>query len=108
MVAFASLTRGESLLLKRRRLGIGQAEMARKWGVSRNTYNRWEQSSDQPIQLEKIEDIKPHEKCLILRRRRGRTQEEIADHLGISRVWVTRMESGEEDCSRLMKLWGLS
>lgn len=107
MVAIVTPTRGESLLLHRRRKGMSQADAAREYGVSPDRYRDWEKDRrlrDQPRRH--LGQLKPHEVCLLLRRRAGKTQREVAADLGCTRLWLVQMENGSAPVDRLREYWG--
>lgn len=107
MSAAVKPTKGESLLLHRRRKGLNQIEAAKEYGVPPNRYREWEADcrlDDQPLQ--RLGQLKPHEVCLLLRRRSGKTQREIAAALGCTRLWVIQMEGGKAPVERLREYWG--
>lgn len=98
------LTRGERLLILRRRLGETQGEAAKKCGVTRFRYGAWERDEiDGPDR--KIRRPVPHERCLLYRRRIGLTQDAVAVELGRSRWWVNQMERGDVPCKELIRYW---
>lgn len=108
MSATLTPTRGESLLLARRRKGMNQIEAANEYAVHVDKYRDWEadrRTDDQP--RAHLGQLKPHEVCFILRRRAGKTQREIAAALGVSRLWVIQMEDGKAPVDRLREYWGI-
>lgn len=101
-------TRGESLLLGRRRKGLNQLQAAAERNVHVDRYREWEadrRTEDQPFQ--RLGRLKPNEVCFILRRRAGRTQREVAEVIGCTRLWVLQMEDGKAPVERLREYWGV-
>lgn len=103
------LTRGERLLLDRRRRGERQKEAAARLGVSLSKYAAWEtdraKEGETGIPVVEIRSIKAHERCLLYRRRAGFTQEKVARDMGICRWWLNQMEQGKVDCTDLVCYW---
>ena len=98
------LTRGERLLIHRRRLGETQGEAAKKFGITRFRYGAWERDEiDGPAR--NIGRPKPYERCLLYRRRIGYTQVRVAKAIKRSRWWVNQMERGEVPCAELLRYW---
>lgn len=99
-------TRGESLLIWRRREGLHQIKAAKAFEVSADKYREWEADrspGDQPRMH--IGQLKLHELCLLRRRRKGMTQREVAVKMGCTRLWVIQMENGEAPIDRLLEFW---
>lgn len=101
------LSQGEKFLIYRKREGISQAEMARRFHMKRRRYSEFEASGmiDRKVEDICVEPLKPHEKCLIWRRRSGWTQEAIAELMGITRYWLMLMETGQVPCDNLEAFW---
>jgi hypothetical protein len=107
MAATVTPTRGESLLLWRRRKNLNQVEAAKEYGVPPDRYREWEADrrlDDQPRRH--LGELKPHEVCFLLRRRAGKTQREVAAAIGCTRFWVIKMEGGKAPVERLREYWG--
>ena len=107
MSAVLTPTKGESLLLHRRRKGLNQIEAAKEYDVHVDKYRDWEadrRPDDQPRR--RLGELKPHEVCFLLRRRAGKTQREVAAALGCTRLWVIQMEDGKAPVERLREYWG--
>lgn len=107
MSATVTPTKGESLLLHRRRKNLNQIEAAKEYDVHVDKYRDWEadrRQDDQPSQH--LGELKPHEVCFLLRRRAGKTQREVAAALGCTRIWLIQMESGNAPVKRLREHWG--
>lgn len=101
-------TKGESLLIWRRREGFNQVEAARAFDVSVDKYREWEADrspADQP--RKHLGQLKPNEVCLLSRRREGLTQREVAVKMGCTRLWVIQMEDGSAPVDRLREFWGV-
>ena len=100
------LTRGERLLIQRRRLGERQSEAALRHGVSSSMYGKWERDvTEGPAMVMMIWRLEAHERCLLYRRRCGKGQAEVAKDLGRCRLWINRMERGDAPCSELLGYW---
>ncbi len=107
MAATVTPTKGERLLLHRRRKGLNQIEAAKEYGVPPDRYREWEADrrlDDQPRRH--LGEVKPHEVCFLLRRRAGKTQREVAAAIGCTRLWVIQMEGGKAPVERLVEYWG--
>lgn len=99
-----SLTDGERLYIVRRRKKRTQKDAAALYGVSRVTYNRWENDlANGPT--EALTSIFAFERCLINRKRSGMTQADLAKDLKISRHWLNLMENGNINCKPLVDFW---
>lgn len=99
------ITRGEWETIKRRRLGLTQAEVAAKEGVDRLVVVRREKNIFPHPQCKQITITGP-EWCFIMRVRKGSTQADIGKQMKLSSFWVREMEAGRQDCSRLMLFLG--
>ena len=106
MAAELKPTRGESLLLERRRKAENQLQAAVRYGVHVDTYRAWE-TDERPEDVPQYNagHLKPHEVCLLRRRRAGKTQREVAAAIGMTRLWVMKMELGEASIDRLKGYW---
>lgn len=105
----SDLTRGQRLLVDRRRRGETQRVAAARHEVSLYSYRRWEldaEDSDAPTVA--IGSLKPHERCHLLRIRRGTSVQDLAADLGVSRWWLIQMEQGKVDATRLVVYWKTS
>ena len=106
------LTIGESMLLKRRRLGLNQTDMAKLLGTTRQKLSL--------IELDKLEIQSPNnyksiiskteirddnEYCVICRHRYNMTQGELAKEMKLSRQTINMMEKGINNCSSLKDFW---
>jgi DNA-binding transcriptional regulator YiaG len=101
-------TRGESLLIWRRRAGLTQVQAAEVYGVSVDTYGDWEtdaRKANQPRRV--LGQLKAHEASVIMRRRANLTQQQLAARLACSPLWVVRMEGGKAPADRLREYWGV-
>lgn len=99
------VTRGERLLIHRRRLGQTQTEAAQREMIPVKLYGQWERDEVQADTLVGIGPLQPHERCLLLRRRARLTQAEVAQDIGCSRWWLNRMEQGLVDADALLEYW---
>lgn len=100
------LTKGEQLLIWRRRCGWNQSQAAKHYGISIFSYKLAEYSRLENFKYPQYKtELQPWEKCLIYRKRAGFKQSEIAKKLGICRGWLRLQEVGEIDCSRLLSWW---
>lgn len=89
------LTRGERLLLDRRRRGVSQP--GAQPGVPVDVYRRWETDqfvNEWNVPLIEITEILPHEQLLLMRRRLGKNQAEMAEALDMSVAWLKVLETG--------------
>jgi len=99
------LTKGERLLIERRRRDCNQRTAALLRGVSQSRYQAWELDKEDGAPDVPIGKLKPHERCFLARRRAGGTREWLAGELRCSKRWVTLMERGEVACDRLTAFW---
>jgi transcriptional regulator with XRE-family HTH domain len=100
------LSKGERLLIQRRRRKQSQSEAAKRLGVSYSRYSQWERD----LFMEgspsvKVEPLKAHECCLLYRRRAKFTQERVAKDMGVCRWWLNQMERGAAPCDELIGYW---
>jgi DNA-binding XRE family transcriptional regulator len=102
-------------LIRRRRLGLTQAQAAKRWKIPAHIYARIE-NDDAEVQHKRTfgmpfamlsgdERPKAHERCLIMRRRCKKTQTTVAKELGCSRYWLNQMELGKVSCDTLLWYW---
>lgn len=101
-------TKGESLVIWRRRQKLTQPQAALCLEVSYDLYRRWE--ADKPTRDQvwmNNGSLQTHEVCYLLRRRQNKTQREIAAVIGLTRLWVIKMEGGEAPIERLQEYWGV-
>ncbi|HNQ98377.1 MAG TPA: hypothetical protein PKN52_00175 [Trueperaceae bacterium] len=99
------LTRGERLLIDRRRRGEGQIAAARRLGLTHSMYGKMERDAvDWGMPVE-IGELAAHERCLLYRRRAGFTQARVAEELEVCRFWVNQMEQGLVGCDTLLWYW---
>lgn len=104
----ADLSVAETLLVQRRRAGLRQVQAAKRFGVSVQTYRRWETGELDPSGVASWPrefrglpgGLKAREKMLILRRRAGKTQAQLAEKLGVSQIQVHAMERGKIELTR--------
>lgn len=107
MVSVDDLTRGERLMLVRRRNNFNQKQYAEVYGVGTDTYYKWENDLNSTTPQVDIDELTLPEVCVILRRRRGWTQNEVARRMGCSRVTVNNMERGVTPSYELARFWGV-
>lgn len=108
MAAKLKPTRGESLLIWRRRKNLTQAAAAKSYSVTPDRYREWEADKrkiDQPRYS--AGKLKPHEVCYLLRRRAGKLQYKFAAELGVTKQWLIQMEDGRANSDRLRAYWGV-
>ena len=98
------LTRGEKLILSRRRDKKTQKQAATTHKVGLSQYREWERDESNPPAT-KLGKVLPHERCFIHRRRAGHTLPTVATELGRCRYWVNQMELGKQDGKELLKYW---
>lgn len=102
------LTKGEKLIITRRRAGKNQTEAAKDFGVHRDTYAQWEKDiTNTAPDVSLTEPLKAFEACYLLRRRSNKTQKQLADALHLSRMTVNSMELGKVNYSQLSTFWGI-
>lgn len=109
MVIKVTPTKGESLIIWRRRKGFNQVQAAAEFEVHPDRYRDWEADKrleHQPRQH--LGPLKPHEVCYLLRRRENKTQREVAQAIGLTRLWLIKMELGEANPERLLEYWGIN
>ena len=97
-------TRGERLLITRRRRGEKQYQAAWRLSTTHSMYAKWERDIV-PGPHVKIGRLEPHERCLLYRRRAGFTQAQVAEGLDMCRYWVNLMETGQVSCDDLLWYW---
>lgn len=106
-MANITLSKGESLLIWRRRQGLNQIEAAAEYKVHPDHYRDWEMDKREDVQRRQLGQLRPHEICFVLRRRAGKTQREVAAALGCSRLWLIHIENGSAPVERLCDFWGV-
>lgn len=99
------LTRGEKLVLLRRRNGWSMTQAAKKQRVPLSEYRLWELDQGKNIPVVKLDKVKDGELCYIARRREGLSLAQIAKKLRCCRWWVSQMESGVAPVTRLAEYW---
>lgn len=100
-------SRGESLVIWRRRNGLSQKQAAQVCGVSPDRYREWESGNVASPKRYHAGQLTPQEMCILLRRRKGWTQEELARRMGCTRTWIQNMETGKAPADRLRTYWGV-
>jgi transcriptional regulator with XRE-family HTH domain len=98
------LTKGERLVIWRRRLRYKQKEAAAYFAVTVDTYADWEKGRREDVPVIRLEP-RPFELCYVLRRRARMTQKALAAQLGMTRLWVIKMEEGSAPVERLRAYW---
>ncbi len=99
-----NLTPSEKLLLLRRRQGLTQAQMARKYRQKTSAYTAEERGAfKNDINLAQPPTV--GERSLIRRRRARMTQSRVARSMGVSRVWLLLMEHDRVPNEALEKFW---
>lgn len=99
------LTRGERLLIKRRREGWSQGDAARRHNTTHSMYGKWERDVVKGGPFIQFYKLEPHERCLLYRRRAEQTQDQVATALECCRWWVNQMERGAVSCDDLLWYW---
>ena len=105
LIKTSELSKGEKLLIDRRREGSTQSENAKNWDVSLYVYRRWEADITDDIPTVAIGKLSEQEQCFLLRKRKGQTLAATAKELDICRWWLCQMESGEAPIDRLRAYW---
>lgn len=109
----SDLSRGERLVIDRRRRGHSQKVAAERFGVSLYAYRRWEDDGGPPAATGgrrepprvSIGSLRDYEECFLLRRREGMALSDLAMQLGLTMTWVCEMEYGRGSPSRLVEFW---
>jgi len=99
------LTRGELLLLRRRRDDMTWYEAAEILQVPLKKYRHWEADIGNDILLATVSNVTDLEKCFIQRRRWNMTQEDLGKQLNCSRAWVNMMEKGDAPPTKIFFYW---
>ncbi len=99
------LSRGERLIIDRRRRKESQSCAAARLGTSTCIYGRWERDDEDGPSIRSVRPLRIYEQCLLYRRRTDMTQDEVARQLGRSRYWVNQMERGIRPCEELLSYW---
>jgi transcriptional regulator with XRE-family HTH domain len=99
----------ERLLIRRKRLGNTQNKEAKRLGVSRYMYRKWELGKDdKDIKTtipNRLRTLGIFEICFLLRKRNGLTVTKLAQEIGVSKTWVSDMELGTAPIGDLVKYW---
>lgn len=102
----SDLTRGERLILARRREGRTQRQAANEHGVTIYRYGRWEREEDlDDAPQPSLGRLRDYEACLVRRLRRGITVETMSRRIGVSRWWLVQMEYGRAPADVLVAYW---
>lgn len=97
----------ERLIIRRRRLGNTQNQEAKRLGVTRYMYRKWELGDphDEIIFDKRLSPLGIFEICFLLRRRKKLTVTQVAEEIGVSKTWVSDMELGTVFIGDLVKYW---
>lgn len=101
------LTTGERMLVHRKRLGISQAEAARRACTYRMQYSRWENDAQKGAPLTPNVKLELTEILMLQRRRSGMTQRQLGNAVGCSRQHVVEMEAGRAPADKLITYWSV-
>jgi DNA-binding XRE family transcriptional regulator len=104
-VKSSELSKGERLLIDRRRRGERQGKAASRLKVPLSRYSLWERDLLDGAPKVSLGQLKAHERCVIYRRRCGKSQVEVAQELEVCRWWLNQMEAGTVDCTPLACYW---
>ena len=99
------VTRGEKLLIERKRRGEKQIEAARRYETNLSYYCQWETDKSEENPRKSKMRLYGHERCALYRRRAGLMQKELAKKVGLSRYGVNLMENGRLRCRVLVEYW---
>ncbi len=105
MLTAGDLTKGERLLLERRRAGEPLEAAAARHGVTLYRYRLWERDEDDGAPRVPVGRVEYHEAARLMRGRVGASVRELAELVGCSPYWLTRMEAGEAPVDRLRDFW---
>lgn len=100
MLDLKDITCGEKLLIERRRLHESQRAAAKRHGVSRYIYRRWELDEEAGPSTA-LQVLEFYEGCFLDRRREGVELRARASEIGVSSWWLCQMEHGEVSDERL-------
>jgi len=101
----SALSKGERLLIDRRRRGETQVDAGRRFGITTFRYREWELDLDPKAPTVKPGRLTDLEVCYLRRRRAKHTLPQLADLMGISRFWLNQMERGSANPERLIAYW---
>lgn len=99
------VTRGEKMLLERRRMFRTQLEQARILDMVKVSYIRYENDHHHNPPPDREMQVEPYERCLLTRRRLGERQIEVAREMECSPNHLGNMERGQADPARLVEYW---
>ncbi len=105
LVKTSDLTRGERLLVARRREAESQVDAAARFDVSLYRYRQWETDEEKSPHELGLGKLSGFEACFLMRKRAGTTMAAVAKKVGVSRWWLCQMERGEVDSARLVSFW---
>jgi len=97
----------ERILIKRKRLGNTQNQEAKRLGVSRYKYRKWEKGDldKDTIVPKRLSNLGIFEICFLLRKRNNLTITKLAQEIGVSKTWICDMELGTAPIGDLVKYW---
>lgn len=99
------LTRGERLLINRRRKGQTWYQAAEARNIPGKRYRLQEADKVPNAPFVPANHLTKLEKCFLQRRRWKITQKALGEDLNLSRAWVNQMENGSADPARLIYYW---
>jgi len=105
LIKTSELSKGEKLLVYRRRRGLTQSKSAKERKVSLYTYRRWEADELDAVPKVSVGRLSEAEQCFLLRKRKGMSLADAAKEIDICRWWLCQMESGEAPIDRLLAYW---
>jgi len=103
----SDLTRGERLMVDRRRRGLSQVEMSTFLKVGLRQYRKWERD-EEDAPNKGVGKLALHERCYMARRRASVERQQLAKRMKCSRLWITLMETGRAPVEALAEYWGLA
>lgn len=105
MLTAKDLTKGERLLLERRRAEETKPEAAARHGVSFYRYDRWERDIDNEAPRVAVGVLEFREVSLIRGQRAGASVRDFAELVGVSPWWLTQIETGQVSDERIRSFW---
>lgn len=103
------VTKGERIMIGRRRAGLTQGAFARKCRTTQSRVSRWETDrlpAPESVQRKfaKLAPLTQLELMVLYRTRCKLTHKDVADMLGCSRYQVIKLEQGESTDNRYLPL----